>query len=988
MEELSKYALFDGWLYRCLGVLPHVGGGSTPSVVICESPEGDRRYATGEEWSRAARAFDEEASAQGLVTAASPASDKLRLFRSLFRGREDVYAHGYRRKDGGIAYAPACANEWARGVCPKCQNVRAKCADCPSRSFAPLSDRELIDHFKGRDPFFRDVVGLYVLDSECKTSVLVADFDKAGWREAASAYRDAAERLGIPVAVERSRSGNGGHVWIFFDEPIAASLARDLGSAVISEGMAHDVALSFSSYDRMFPTQSTIPAGGFGNLIALPFQGAAQRQGNSVFVDKAFEPYEDQWFFLSRVAKVSEEKAREVVKRSAGGPLGGLAYGRQMARFGSDDEPWKHPKRAPLTSKDFPPMVHVVKADMLYVPEEGLSPAACNRLLRLAAFGNPEFYRAQVMHQSVFGKPRIISLAEERGGYIALPRGAEKRLVELLKESGAFYRVSDERFVGPVIRVSFNGELRDGQAEAVERLLEFENGILSAPTGFGKTVIGAAVIARLKMPTLVIVPKTALVPQWKERLGEFLDIDEELPPLLTPTGRKSRRKRSPIGQIGGGKNERSGIIDIATFQSLVEKDDGGCPRAKGCVKEYGLIVVDECHHGAAPQLECILKAVNARNVYGLSATPKRADGLEGITYLLCGPVRVQIDPKQQAQLQNYRRVLRPRFTGVRLPDLEAGASYSQVLERLCAHEKRNALIVGDVREAVAAGRTPLVVSKRKDHARMLHHALRSLGLDARLLIGEGTPKQRREAIERAKQSEDGRPFILVATESYLGEGFDMPRLDALFLTTPISWDGNVTQQSGRLHREFEGKTKVIVYDYVDVSVPMLERMYKKRLKTYGNLGYEVCSPADEDEGVKGGSFVGKGDWLGRFEADIRKAKRSILVRAPYASEAVVKKLLPALQDACERGLKVTCAVRKRTASERLGSRDIAAAALLEEAGVEATWFEDGPTRLAIIDDALIWYGSLALLAFPKSDDCSLRLHDAELAAELKDEFDG
>ena len=229
---------------------------------------------------------------------------------------------------------------------------------------------------------------------------------------------------------------------------------------------------------------------------------------------------------------------------------------------------------------------------------------------------------------------------------------------------------------------------------------------------------------------------------------------------------------------------------------------------------------------------------------------------------------------------------------------------------------------------------------------------------------------------------------MVATESYLGEGFDMPRLDALFLTTPISWDGNVTQQSGRLHREFEGKTKVIVYDYVDVSVPMLERMYKKRLKTYGNLGYEVCSPADEDEGVKGGSFVGKGDWLGRFEADIRKAKRSILVRAPYASEAVVKKLLPALQDACERGLKVTCAVRKRTASERLGSRDIATAALLEEAGVEATWFEDGPTRLAIIDDALIWYGSLALLAFPKSDDCSLRLHDAELAAELKDEFDG
>ena len=520
----------------------------------------------------------------------------------------------------------------------------------------------------------------------------------------------------------------------------------------------------------------------------------------------------------------------------------------------------------------------------------------------------------------------------------------------------------------------------------MERLLEFENGILSAPTGFGKTVIGAAVIARLKMPTLVIVPKTALVPQWKERLGEFLDIDEELPPLLTPTGRKSRRRRSLMGQIGGGKSERGGIVDIATFQSLIEKDEEGCPRAKDFVKEYGLVIVDECHHGAAPQLERVLKAVNARNVYGLSATPKRADGLEGITYLLCGPVRVQVDPKQQAQLQNYRRVLRPRFTGVRLPDLEAGASYSQVLEKLCAHDKRNALVVEDVREAVAAGRTPLVVSKRKDHARKLHHALRSLGLDARLLVGEGTPKQRREAIERAKQSEDGQPFILVATESYLGEGFDMPQLDALFLTTPISWDGNVTQQSGRLHREHEGKTEVIVYDYVDVSVPMLERMYKKRLKTYGNLGYEVWEPPSEERAVSESSFVGKGDWLGRFESDIRNAKRSVLLRVPYASEAVVKKLLPALRDARERGLEVSVALQKGAASEWADSRDAAIVAMLEQADVRVVRPEEGPTRLAIVDDALIWYGSLPLLAFPKSDDCSLRLHDAELAAELKGEL--
>ncbi|MEC4273426.1 DEAD/DEAH box helicase family protein [Adlercreutzia sp. R25] len=938
-----------------------------------------------EEWAIAARAFDEEASAQGLVTAASPASDKLRLFRSLFKGREDVHAHGYRRKGGGIAYAPVCANEWVRGTCPKCQSVRAKCADCASRSFTPLGDRELINHFKGRDPSFKDVVGLYVLDSECNTSVLVADFDKAGWQESVSSYRDAAECLGIPVAVERSRSGNGGHAWIFFEEPIAASLARDLGSAIMSEGMARDESLSFSSYDRMFPAQSTIPSGGFGNLIALPFQGAAQRQGNSVFVDRSFKPYEDQWLFLSKVTKVSEEKARAVVERSVGGPLGGLTYGRQIARSRSEDESWKRPKSTPLAPEDFPPVVHIVKANMLYISNVGLSPAARNRLLRLAAFGNPEFYRAQAMHQSVFGKPRIVCLAEERSGYIALPRGAEKKLVELLKAAGASFSESDERFAGPGIRVSFNGDLRHGQAEAVERLLGFENGILSAPTGFGKTVIGAAVIARLKLPTLVIVPKTALLSQWKERLGDFLAIDEELPPPLTPTGRKSRRKRSLIGQIGGGKNDRSGIIDIATFQSLIEKEENGCAKARDFVKEYGLVIVDECHHGAAPQLECILKAVNARYVYGLSATPKRADGLEGITYLLCGPVRVEIDPKQQAFLQSYKRILRPRFTGIRLPDLEPGSSYSQVLEMLCVNDKRNALIIDDVRGAMAEGRTPLVVSKRKDHARLLHHGLISLGLNARLLVGEGTPKQRREAIEKVKTAAGEGSMVLVATESYLGEGFDMPQLDALFLTTPVSWGGSVTQQSGRLHREFVGKKDVVVFDYVDLSVPMLDRMYKKRLKTYGNLGYELSSSLADGEDSLGSAcaFVCRDKWLSLFESDIRQAGKTILVRAPFTNAAAIKKFEPSLRDAKERGVEVRCELKKPVDRESADSRDLAAMSMLENARVSVVLSPEEPTRLAIIDHQLVWYGSLPLLAFPKIDDCSLRIRDAELAAELE-----
>ncbi len=930
------------------------------------------RYVTEGQWFAAASEFANGARARGIVTSQSPAREKLALYRSLFRGREDVHAHGYLKKDGGIGYAPACANEWERGVCPRTAGQKVKCADCPHQVFLPLDDATIVGHFKGEDTRLRDVIGLYVLDADSNTNVLVLDFDDAGWREAVRAVRAAAASLGVPAHVERSRSGNGAHVWFFFEAPTSAKLARAFGNAVLEEAMALSKSVGFSAFDRMFPAQETIPAGGFGNLIAAPFQGRAQRAGNSVFVDENFEPYPDQWLYLSQVRKFDEDEVRSVVDAAGTSAV-------STAADSNDSVPWKPAPRAPLSPGDFPNQLVIIEADMLYVPEQGLSARAAYRIRRLAAFSNPEFFKRQALHRSVYGTPCVVYLGETRGGHIALPRGCKGTLISLLNEAQASYVVRDERRAGRPLSIEFTGRLRPEQLGAAERLAAYESGILSAPTGFGKTVIGAHLIARAGVPALVIVPKTALVSQWVERLGQFLSIEHPDGPALTKSGRPSKRKRRVIGQLGGGKSQVTGIVDVATYQSLVEKDsDTGEPRAKDLVGQYGLVICDECHHAAAPQLELILKAVPARLVYGLSATPRRADGLDRALYMLCGPVRCRVDPKDQARQQGFKRVLSPRLTRVRLT-CEPGASFAQVLDELCAHAARNELIAKDVAEAVAAGRKPLVLTKRKGHARKLAELIgqrlaAAPAPQAHLLVGEGTARQRRERLAAALEAMLSGPAVLVATEAYLGEGFDASELDMLFLATPISWDGNVTQQAGRLHRASAGKTEVVIRDYVDAAVPMLERMYKRRLKTYARLGYTVESPGGEADGAAA-SFVLAGDAMGKLLADIEEATSSIALVAPYASAKSARVLAGPLADAKRRGVQLACVVTKSPTDE-------ARAAFAEE-GVELQEGSSVATSgLAVFDRKRIWYGTVPLLAFPKSDDCSIRLESPEAAHDL------
>lgn len=678
----------------------------------------------------------------------------------MFRGREDVFArrwYSIQKKKGG--YAPVCANEWRYGVCIK---PKGKCSKCENRLLVPLDDSIIYKHLSGKDANGQDVIGLYPILADDTCYFLAIDFDDGAWQENVSAVRSVCGEWGIPCGVERSRSGEGAHLWVFFENAIPCATARKLGSALLTAAMEREGKLKLDAYDRMFPCQDTLPNGGFGNLIALPLQGQARKNGNSLFVDESFLPYPDQWAYLSTVRKLGAEDVDALIKvHSHGDALGNLCV------VESTSKPWEKQKKAALSALDFYGVQHIVRANMIYIPANGFAPRVRNQLLRLAAFRNPDFYKSQAMRLPIYDKPRIICAAEERDGYLAIPRCCEADLIELLENAGASYEIEDKAFGGNEIRVGFNGELRPEQIPAAEALLAHNNGVLSATTAFGKTVIAAYLIGQRKVNTLVLVHTQALLNQWKKALSEFLEINETLPELPKKRGRK--KERSLIGQLGGSKSNLSGFVDIAIMQSLISGDE-----VRELVKDYGMVIVDECHHVSAVSFEQVLKEVNAKYVYGLTATPVRQDGHQPIIYTQCGPIRYQVDAKVQAEKRPFDHAVIPKFTSFAQPVTdEVPWKITDAYAAMQVNEERNNKIVADVLAAVTEGRTPIVLTERYDHAKLLADILREKSRNVVLLSGKGTAKEKRETQQGLSQIPADEPLILVATGRYVGEGFDL-----------------------------------------------------------------------------------------------------------------------------------------------------------------------------------------------------------------------
>ena len=749
--------------------------------------------------------------------------ERVALFMRLFRCRSDVFPKMWEsQKKRTTGYSPACSAEWVRGVCDK---PRVKCSDCQNRAFIPFDESVIRNHIEGTI-----TVGTYTIRDDDTCIFLAADFDKEHWTVDALTYKAAARGMGAEVYIERSRSGSGAHAWMFFQEPIAARVARQLGTLILTEAMSRRHCIGFDSFDRLFPSQDTLPNGGFGNLIALPLQRIPRKSGNSVFVDDNFIPYSDQWEFLSRVRLLSAADVEAVLQSNSLSPT--LKHKSEHA-----DHDLAVAQGSIDTGEEklrgiYPQSISFLYSRHLEIVIHGLPSSLITAFKRTATFANPKFFELQRMRFSTWNTPRYICCAElsEDGGRMILPRGLLSRCTQLAEVAGAHVEFTDLRTSAKPISVKFSGVLLPPQKTALRALSPAESGVLVAPPGSGKTVIACALIAERKLPTLILVHRKQLADQWKNQLLEFTDLD-----------------KSQIGTFDHQQKRRKGLLDIGMLQTLARDND-----PDRFIDNYDLIIIDECHHVPALSFEAVLKRTQARHFLGLTATPYRKDGLEKIITMQCGPVLHTME-ETEAQALLLRQVI-VRETGFRLSDeISQQPALHDIWQALVTDRERLRLVASDVIVALEEGRFPLVLSDRKDHLESLLEEITAMqgekafsGFLITSDIGKRVRGQMMEEI-KAMRGRAESPFLL-STGSLIGEGFDLPELCTLVLAMPISFKGRLVQYAGRLHRESSGKHDVRIYDYVDANMGLGITMFRKRMRTYRKMGYSVVMPAESHLG--------------------------------------------------------------------------------------------------------------------------------------------
>ncbi len=778
--------------------------------------------------------------------------------------------------------------------------------------------------------------------------------------------------------MERSRSGKGAHLWIFFQGKIDAALARKFGNALLKKGAESVDLKSFRYYDRMLPMQDHMPKGGFGNLIALPLQGQALKNGNSAFVDEYWNAYPDQWLVLLSKNKLTREFIEQKIKEWNLPGSSSVTLDEISEKTG--EQPWNKSKE--FHAEDVTGVLRVTMADALYVDGSNLTARIRNQIRGLAAFSNPVFYKNQAIGLSNFKNSRYIYLGRDVDGYIRVPRGLLDVLTERCKSVGISYEIVDKRCEGQQIEVRFCGELKESQTKAVQTLERYDMGILHAATAFGKTVVACNMIARKQVNTLILLQSSALMEQWEKALGTFLEIHEKPPEYQTPTGKVKVRK-SVIGRLQGAQDTTTGIADIAMVGSLCKKG-----KYHDRLKQYGMVILDECHHAASDTIVNVLQEICAKYVYGVTATPARGDGLEKINYMLLGPVRYKFTAKDRAKEQGIAHLVIPRFTRAVAPRFGSEKMHpNEAYEILRNNEDRDEIIIRDVRKCVKEGRTPVILSRYVDHSRKLFDRLQGYADKIFLLSGENSKKEHREMIAQMSEVQPDESMILIGTGKLVGEGFDYPRLDTLIMATPVSGKNVVEQYAGRLNRDYEGKKDVIIYDYVDSHIDMFEKMYYKRLKAYKQIGHDMYSRAVCAENTEEDDFSGAiydvATYCDRYQRDLRAARTEIIVSSPVISGKKVDELIALLQGKQLNGLKVIIVTWK---PDMYGFGDSTYWMELQEwmrnAGFEMNLVEDYCAHYCVIDRELVWYGSMNFLGKEDAEDNLMRVSDRGIAAEL------
>lgn len=825
------------------------------------------------------------------------------FFMMFCRGRKDVYDLRYTNpKTGKNGYYTQCFNRWDRG-CHIQKKDGVRCKDCELRAYKPVTLPLIKAHMNGTDPNGNDVVAIYPMLENNLCQLLVFDFDNHakgaeqedyaniddGWKEEINALRHICKNLDVDAVVERSRSGRGAHLWIFFKEMVPARLARRFGFALLEKGAESVNLKSFKYYDRMIPTQDALPEGGLGNVIALPLQGMALKFGNSAFIDENWNAYEDQLNVLAGTRRLTRQGIEDYLS---------LWYSTgSTSEDNGTDAPWD--KNSEIEAGSVKGVVRIVLADRIYIDSTGMSNKTKRQLRRMATFSNKQYFQNQAMDMPNYDESRFIYLGSDEGKYIVLPRGLREEILKKFDNAGISYKIEDKRTKGQELNISFRGELRESQIPAVETMLENETGILHAATAFGKTVVCCDMIARRGISTLILVDRADLMNQWIKRLEEFLDIDEELPEYQTKTGR-TRKRKSLIGNLQGAHDTLTGIVDVAMIRSL-KKKDGFHPK----LKEYAQVYFDECHHAASDSAIEVLQEINAKYVYGVTATPKRGDGKEKINEFLLGPIRYRFTAKDRAEEQNINHLVYPRFTRTVKPHHLSKTPYgNDAYELIRNNDVRDEQIIRGVADCVQAGRTPVVLTKYVDHAKKLSERLKTYADRLILLTGANGTKARRAQVEELNKVDDSDSLILVGTGSLLGEGFDFPRLDTLFMATPVSGENVVEQYVGRLNRDYDGKENVIVYDYVDSHIPKFDKMYSARLKAYKKIGYELCVNMDGEK-QKANAIYDIENYAETYWKDLEEANSAVVVSSPRLNNQKVDRIINMLGKRRELGVEVT-----------------------------------------------------------------------------------
>ena len=839
-------------------------------------------------------------------------------FFSMFWGREDVYAR--RGKNGG--YFPQCANRWNDRLCPKQRKEKVFCDECENTKWISLDVKKIIAHLLGTKEDGSDVIGVYPLLPNGTCRFIVFDFDNHEkgaevtdfantdneWHKEVDALRKMCELNGIRPLVERSRSGKGAHVWIFFKKAIPAATARNFGFLLLDKGSTSINLKSFHYYDRMYPSQDV--ASSIGNLIALPLQGQALKNGNSAFVDENWNAYPDQWDALfNKTKKLGIEDVEQCMAKWQG-ELAEVRGTLTNIEKNVRPKPWK--KKCEFCKSDVVGKLHMVLGNGVYIDTLNLMPRIQNQVRSLAAFDNPEFYKNKRLGYSNYYNFSAVYLGKDIDGYIQIPRGLRENIIQECEKAGISVDVSDQRETGQPIRVSFKGDLRMQQELAAEKLLSHSDGVLSAATAFGKTVVCSYLIAERKVNTLILLQSKDLLNQWVDELNHFLEIREEPPEYETKTGRKKKRN-SVIGVLHGNKNTLTGIIDVAMVGSMYSRG-----QFNERINSYEMVIMDECHHAASNTSMELLQKINAKYVYGVSATPKRGDSLDRIIYMLLGP-------------------LRHRFTA---------------LERA------------------------------KEHAKFLHDALKEKADHVFLLYGDNSDKENAEIRVKLKQIPENESLILVATGQKIGEGFDFPRLDVLMLAAPVSFEGRLEQYVGRLNRDYVGKEAVYVYDYIDSHVRYFDKMYAKRLRTYRKMGFSIWTQELQPKQIINAIFDSVNYTEKFEQDIVESEKMVVISSPDIRQDKIDRFLLlvKKRQEVGVKVTVITTDPEDITYGKSDVCYELIRA--MQLVGINVITRTEVEECFAVIDDEIVWHGGMNLLGKADVWDNLMRIRNSQVATEL------